>query len=88
MLGKMSVPDSIKGVLERLSILPQQIDEFRKSATRKGAIAALSRSLAYSPELTAEEMMGGFPSMKDDDSEFTDADYTKCLKASRVLASV
>ena len=50
-------------------------------------MAALSRSLAFAPELTAEEMMDGFPSRKDDGSEFTEADYAKCLKASWVLAS-
>ena len=51
-------------------------------------MAALSRSLAFAPELTAEEMMDGFPSKKDDGSDFTEADYAKCRKASRVLASI
>ena len=32
--------------------------------------------------------MDGFPSKKDDGSDFTEADYAKCVKASRVLASV
>ena len=50
-------------------------------------MAALSRSLAFAPELTAEEMMDGFPSKKDDGSDFTEIDYAKCMKDSRVLAS-
>ena len=50
-------------------------------------MAALSRCLAYAPELTTEEMMGGFPSKKVDGSDFTQADYVKCMKDSRILAS-
>ena len=77
----------MKGVIELLSTLPKQIDELKRSAARKGAMAALSRSLAFAPELTVEEMMDSFPSKKDDGSDFTEADYAKCMKASRVLAS-
>ena len=87
MLTEKSIPKFMKGVIERLSTLPKQIDELKRSAARKGTMAALSRSLAFAPELTAEEMMDGFPSKKDDGSEFTEADYAKCMKASRVLAS-
>ena len=50
-------------------------------------MAALSQSLAFAPELTTEEMMDGFPSKKDDGSDFIEADYAKCMKDSRVLAS-
>jgi hypothetical protein len=77
----------MKGVIELLSTLPKQVEELRRSAARQGAMAALSRCLAFAPELTAEEMMDGFPSRKDDGSEFTAEDYARCRKASRVLAS-
>src|SRR4051812_31752221 len=50
-------------------------------------MAALSRCLAFSPELTPEEMMDGFPSKKDDRSDFTDADYVACMRSSWVLES-
>ena len=50
-------------------------------------MAALSRCLAYAPELTTEEMMDGFPSKKVNGSDFTETDYVKCMKDSRVLAS-
>jgi hypothetical protein len=87
MLTEKSIPKYMKGVIELFSTLPKQIEELKRSAARKGAMAALSRALAFAPELTAEEMMDGFPSKKDDGSEFTEADYAKCMKASRVLAS-
>jgi hypothetical protein len=87
MLTQQSIPKTMKGVIELLSTLPEQIKELRKSAARQGAMAALSRCLAFAPELTSEEMMDGFPSKKDDGSEFTEADYAQCRRASRVLAS-
>jgi hypothetical protein len=87
MLTEQSIPKHMKGVIELLSTLPKQIGELKKSAARQGAMAALSRCLAFAPELSADEMMDGFPSRKDDGSEFTEADYAKCRKASRVLAS-
>ena len=76
----------MKGVIELLSTLPKQVEEVKRSAARHGAMAALSRSLTFAPELTAEEMMDGFPSKKDDGSDFIEIDYAKCMKASRVLA--
>ena len=50
-------------------------------------MAALSRCLAFAPELTTVEMMDGFPAKKVDGSDFTKADYVKCMKDSRVLSS-
>ena len=68
MLTKKSIPKHMKGVIELLSTLPKQIEELKRSSARQGAMAALTRSLAFAPELTAEEMMDGFPSKKDDGS--------------------
>ena len=70
-----------------LSTLPKQLLELKRSAARQGAMAALSRCLAYAPELTPEEMADGFPAKKVDGSEFSEADYVKCMKNSRALAS-
>ena len=70
-----------------LSTLPKQLLELKRSATRQGAMAALSRCLAYAPELTTEEMAAGFPAKKVDGSDFSEANYVKCMKGSRVLAS-
>ena len=53
MLTEKSIPTHMKGVIELLSTLPKQVEELKRSAARKGAMAALSRSLAFAPELTA-----------------------------------
>ena len=87
MVSEKCIPNHIKGVIELLSTLPKQLGELKRSAARQGAMAALSRCLAYAPELTTEEMMDGFPSKKVDGSDFSQADYVKCMKNSRVLAS-
>ena len=50
-------------------------------------MAALSRCLAFAPELTTAEMIDGFPSKMVNGSDFTQIDYVKCMKDSRVLAS-
>ena len=85
--GEKGVPKLIKDVLNYLSIVPRHFKEIKRSAARKGAISALSRALAYASELHPEEMMGGFPQLKDDGSEFIQEDYARCHKASRVLGS-
>ena len=73
-MGEKGTPKLIKDVLKCLSTIPKQFEELKKSAARKGAIAALSRALAYAPELNPEEMVGGFPQLKADGSEFMQDD--------------
>ena len=87
MLTEKCIPKHMKGVIELLSTLPKQVGELKRSAARQGAMAALSRGLAFAPKLTTEEMMDGFPAKKVDGSDFAKADYVKCMKDSRVLAS-
>src|SRR6266566_7550121 len=79
MLTEKCIPKHMKGLIELLSTLPKQVGELKRSAARQGAMAALSRCLAYAPELTTEEMMDGFPSKKVDGSDFTEIDYVKCM---------
>lgn len=71
----------------RLSTIPKQLDELKRSAARAGAIASLSRALAYSIDLDPNEMVGGFPELKDDGSSLTRTDLAHCIKVSRVLAT-
>lgn len=78
----------MKDVLEVLSTPSKQIDELRRSAARRGAMATLRRCFAFALELTLEDMMDGFPSKKDDGYKFSGTDYATCMKYSRVLASL
>ena len=65
-MGDKEPIKSIKYMLGCLSMLPPQIEELKKLATHKGALTALSRCLAYAPELKPKEVTGGFPEHKDD----------------------
>jgi len=85
--GEKGISKLIKDVLKYLSTVPKHFEEMKRSAARKGAISALSRALAYVPELNPEEMTGGFPQLKADGSAFTQDNYARCFRASRVLAN-
>ena len=53
-LYKKKAPSLIKEVLERLSVLPQRVEELKRSAARAGAITTLSRAKAWQAELDPE----------------------------------
>ena len=84
---KKQPPSLIKEVLEKLSVLPQRVEELKLSAVWAGAITALSRAKAWQAELDLEELAIGCPSFKEDVSPFEAADFTKCVREIRPLAS-
>ena len=86
-MGAKEPITSIKKVLGCLSTLPPQIGELTRSAARKGVLTALSRCLAYAPEINPEEVAAGFPQLKDDWSEFVEEDYQRVVKDSRLAAT-
>jgi hypothetical protein len=86
-MGHKEPPRFIRDVLKQLSTIPSQIEELKKTAARAGAMLSLSRVKAYVPDMDPSEMVGGFPEFNSDGSEFSSADYTWCMKETRVLAS-
>ncbi|KAI5012784.1 hypothetical protein ZWY2020_025050 [Hordeum vulgare] len=86
-MGAKEPTTSIKKMLGCLSTLPPQIGELTRSAARKGILTALSRCLAYAPEINPEEVATGFPQLKDDGSEFVEEDYQRVVKDSRLAAT-
>ena len=86
-MGAKEPITSIKKVLGCLSTLPPQIGELTRSAARRGILTALSRCLAYAPEINVEEVAAGFPQLKDDGSEFVEEDYQRVVKDSRLAAT-
>jgi hypothetical protein len=86
-MGHKEPPHFIRDVLKQLSTIPGQIEELKKSAARAGAMLSLSRAKAYVPDMDPSEMAGGFLEFNTDGSEFSSADYTRCMKETRVLAS-
>ncbi|KAI4996000.1 hypothetical protein ZWY2020_040502 [Hordeum vulgare] len=86
-MGAKEPITSIKKILGCLSTIPPQIGELTRSAVRKGVLTALSRCLAYAPEINLKEVAVGFPQLKDDGSEFVEEDYQKVVKDSRLAAT-
>nr|XP_040245586.1 uncharacterized protein LOC120964762 [Aegilops tauschii subsp. strangulata] len=75
---KKQSPSLIREVLDKLSMLPQRVEELKRSAARAGAITALRRAKAWQAELDPEELATGCPSLKEDESPFEAANFTKC----------
>src|SRR3954467_13670929 len=79
-------PSLIQDTLKRLSMLPAWIEELKKSAARTGAINALIRAKAWMPDFDPVEAAQGYPSLKEDGSEFDEEDLRKIKRAVRPLA--
>src|SRR3954470_8374180 len=80
------VPTLIQDTLKRLSMLPTRIDELKKSAARTGAINALIRAKAWVPDFDPVEAAQGYPSLKEDGSEFDEAELRRINREVRPLA--
>src|SRR4051812_8316313 len=80
-------PTLIKGTLERLSMLPAWFEELTKSAARAGALTALTRTKAWMPDLDPDDIGNGYPSIKEDGSDFDNDDLRAITREMRPLAS-
>ena len=67
-------------------MLPARIEELKKSAARTGAINALIRAKAWVPDFDPVEAAQGYPSVKEDGSEFNEDDLRAINRAVRPLA--
>ena len=67
-------PSLIKETLEKLAMLPARITELKKAAARAGALTALIRDKAWIPDLEAEDIIKGYPGVKEDGSNFDNDD--------------
>ena len=70
-------PTLIKETLEKLSMLPAWLDELKRSAARAGALTALIRAKAWVPDLDSADIGSGYPSLKEDGSEFNNDDLRR-----------
>src|SRR5215216_4870987 len=77
---KKPPPSLIKEVLEKLSVMPQRIDELKRSAARAGAITALSQAKAWQADLDPEELASGCPSVKEDGSPFSADEFAAIVR--------
>ena len=80
------VPTLIQDTLNRLSMLPARIEELKKFAARTGAINALIQAKAWVPDFDPIEAAQGYPSLKEDGSEFNEDDLRAINRAVRPQA--
>ena len=80
-------PTLIKETLERLSMLPARFEELKRSAARAGALTVLTRAKAWIPDLDPADVGNGYPSIKEDGSDFDNEDLRALTKEMRPLAS-
>src|SRR3954462_4179769 len=79
-------PTLIQDTLKRLSMLPARMEELKRSAAQTGAINALIRAKAWVPDFDPVEAAQGYPSLKEDGSEFSEEDLREISRAVRPLA--
>ena len=80
-------PILIKETLAKLSMTPAQLEEVKRSAARAGALSALTRAKAWISDLDPEDIGNGYPSQKEDDSDFDNEALKALTKEMRPLAS-
>ena len=64
----------IKETLEKLAMLPSRITGLKKAAARSGALTALIRAKTWIPDLEADDIIKGYPGVKEDGSNFDNDD--------------
>ena len=67
-------------------MLPARVDELKKSAARTSALAALTRAKAWVPDFDLVEAAQGYPSLKEDGTEFGNDDLRIINREVRPLA--
>ena len=80
-------PTLIKETLEKLGMLPARIAELKRAAARAGALTALIRAKAWIPDLEVEDIIKGYPGVKEDGSNFENDDLWRLTKQMRPAAS-
>ena len=67
-------------------MLPARFEELKRSAARAGALTALTRAKAWVPDLDPVDVAKGYPSLKEDGSEFGNDDLRAINREVRPLA--
>ena len=80
-------PTLIKDTLARLSMVPAQLEEVKRSAARAGALLALTRAKAWIADLDPVDLAKGFPSTQENGADFDDAALKRVTREMRPLAS-
>ena len=68
-------------------MMPARFEELKRSAARAGALTALTRAKAWIPDLDPADVGNGYPSIKEDGSDFDNEDLRALTKEMHPLAS-
>ena len=66
-------------------MLPARVEELKRSAARAGALTTLTRAKAWVPDLDPANVIKGYPSLKEDGSEFCTDDLRAINREVRPL---
>ena len=80
-------PMLIKETVEKLAMLPAQLDELKRSTARSGALTALILAKAWIPDLEPPDIIKGYPGVKEDGSDFNNDDLQRLTNEMRPIAS-
>ena len=69
-----------------LPMQPARVEELKRSAARAGALTALTRAKARVPDFDLVEAAQGYPSLKEDGTEFGNDDLRIINREVRPLA--
>ena len=67
-------PTLIKETIEKLAMLPAQLEELKRAAAGSGALTALIRAKAWISDLEPADIGQGYPSVKEDGTNFNNDD--------------
>ena len=68
-------------------MLPARLDELKRLAARSGALTVLIRAKAWIPDLQPADIVQGYPSVKEDGTNFNNDDLRRLTKEMRPIAS-
>ena len=66
-------------------MLPARGEELKRSAARAGALTALTRAKAWVPDLDPVDVSKGYPSLREDGSDFANDDLRAITREVRPL---
>ena len=85
--GKPAVMPKLAGMMELFSTVLAWGNVVKRSACRLGVMRGLELAKSYHPDMKPELLTDGFPEFNADGSPFSDEDYTRIIKETRVSAT-
>ena len=85
--GLATPPSNLKNFLGELTTVPEWIQRWKRSSCRQGALRVLALAKACYPDIDPAKLAGGFPRFNADGTEFSDKDFARVVRETRVIAT-